>query len=82
MSRVERPLAERHRKALLRLHRKKATALDGALADQLSRRGLVLKHEWHERREWNRVVARLREVTLTALGREVAAALAAAEEEP
>lgn len=49
MSRVERPLAERHRKALLRLHR---------------------------------VVARLREVTLTALGREVAAALAAAEEEP
>lgn len=79
MSRAERPLTERQRKALLRLYRKKASALDGALADQLARRGLALKHEWHERREWNRVVARLREVTLTALGREVAAEEAAQE---
>lgn len=78
-------LNDRQKKTLRRLAREKAraaddddgSAIDLALAHQLERKGLVMRHHVFERMEWNKVVARLRVVTLTPEGDRVAALLLA-----
>lgn len=77
-------LNDRQKKTLRRLAREKARAADDdgsvidlALAHQLERKGLVMCHHVFERMEWNKVVARLRVVTLTPEGDRVAALLLA-----
>ncbi len=66
-------MTDRQRSALSRVLLGITDCLAPELALQLERRGLVMCHHWHERVEWNKVVARLRVVTLTEEGAAVAA---------
>ena len=71
-------LTERQTAALKRLGKTGHEAFSGELARQLEKKGLAIHHGEadYERWEWNRVVARLRKVNITPLGKEIIQSLA------
>ena len=65
-------LTDRQVSAMKRLAKTGNEAFCGDLARQLEKKGLASHHgDYYERVEWNRVVARLRKVSITGRGREV-----------
>lgn len=71
----QRKLTERQVKALSRVYRGITQSIDPTLAKQLEAKALVMCHGYYERKEWNRTVAKLRIVSLTPAGTEVASLL-------
>lgn len=65
-------LTDRQIKALSRIYRGITQCIDPVLAQQLEAKALVVRHGYYERREWNRTVAKLRVVSLTPAGYQIA----------